>query len=152
MLNFISTNTYLFVGSVCFFTGYIPSVSTEVILAGIGLTLVPNQVFPLAFIGALMQTLAKCHLYFLSKKIAYCLSFKSKRKLISLKHRFTQQESLSNGILFISALIGLPPYYLMNLLCGILNTGWIHFCAIGFIGMFIRFSVCLAFPYLIVGT
>lgn len=144
---FFSTNLYFFIGSMCFFTGYIPSVSTEVILAGIGLTIAPTQILPLALIGALMQTLAKCHLYFLSKRVAYCLSFKSRRKLIALRHRFTQQESISNSILFLSALVGLPPYYLMNLLCGLLNTGWVHFCIIGFIGMLIRFSVCLAFPH-----
>lgn len=152
MLGFLSTNQYLLVGSMCFFTGYIPSVSTEVFLAGIGLTLAPSQILPLAFLGALMQTIAKCHLYFLSNRIAYCLSFKSRRKLILLRRRFTQQESISNSLLFISALVGLPPYYLMNLVCGLLDTGWFHFCMIGFIGMFIRFSVCLAFPLWIVGA
>ncbi len=150
MLSVIASNIYFFVGGMCFLTGYIPSVSTEVILAGIGLTISSKQVLVLAVIGAGMQTLAKCHLYFMSKRVAYCLSFKTRRKLVSLRQRFTKQESLSTGVLFVSALIGIPPYYLMNLLCGLLNTGWLQFCMLGFIGMFIRFSVCLAFPQYLV--
>ena len=142
----LSSHVYLFVGVTCFLTGYIPSVSTEVVLAGVGMTISTEHVLPLALVGALTQTLAKAHLYFLSRRIARCLSFRSRRKLIALKQRFNKQEAMSSGILFISALIGLPPYYLMNLLCGLLNTGWVQFCLIGFTGMFIRFNVCLAFP------
>lgn len=148
MLEFVASNSYVFVGIMCFVTGYIPSVSTEVMLAGIGLTITNKHVLPLAAVGAFMQTLAKCHIYFLSKKVAGCLSFKSRRKVVALRQRFTQQETLSTGILFISALIGIPPYYFMNIVCGLLNTGWLAFCVIGFTGMFIRFSACLAFPNL----
>lgn len=151
MLQFIASHNCLFVGLMCFLTGYIPSVSTEVMLAGVGLTIANKHVLPLAAVGAVMQTLAKCHIYFLSKKVAGCLSFKSRRKVVALRHRFSQQETLSTGILFISALIGIPPYYFMNIVCGLLNTGWLVFCAIGFTGMFIRFSVCLVFPHLFVG-
>jgi membrane protein YqaA with SNARE-associated domain len=143
------THPYLFTALLCLLTGYIPSISTEIVLAGLGLTITAKQILPLAFIGAVTQSIAKLHLYFLAKKIIPCLKFKSRRKLVKLKHRFTQHQSLSISIIFFSSLTGLPPYYLINLLCGLLNTGWLIFIALGFTGMFIRFSICLACPQLI---
>jgi len=140
---------YLFIAGVCFLTGYIPSVSTEVILAGVGLTISLKHVLPLAALGAATQTIAKLNLYLLAKKVIPFLSFRKLRKLVKLKKRFRTREKLSNSIIFISSLTGLPPYYFINLLCGILNTGVKTFALLGFAGMFIRFSLCLAFPHLI---
>lgn len=140
---------FMFTGLTCFLTGYIPSVSTEVILASLGLFIPTKMIVPLAFMGALTQTVAKTHLYFLSKKFLYFLSFNNRRRLIKLKKQYHSKEKLSAGIIFFSALTGLPPYYLINLLCGIINTGWLMFATLGFTGMFIRFWLCLAFPQVI---
>lgn len=131
---------------VCFFTGYIPTVSTEVFLVGIGLLLPAKQLPLLAFIGALSQTLAKLHLYFIAAKIIPYLTYKTKRRLVRLRHKYFLRHHLSQSIIFISSLVGLPPYYLLNLLCGILNTGWLNFALLGLSGMFMRFLLCLYFP------
>lgn len=141
---------YGVVGLTCWLTGYIPLISTEIILAGIGLNSPLFHLIPLAFVGALCQTFAKIHIYFISHYFVYFLKFKSKRKLIRLKYQFKSREKVSYSLLFTSALIGLPPYYLLNILCGLLNTGLASFCLLGFMGMFIRFYCCLAFPKLII--
>lgn len=143
------TQQYVFTAITCLLTGYIPSVSTEIILASLGLIIPLKHAIPLAAVGALCQTIAKLHLYFLAKKLIPCLKYKSKKKLVRLKIRFKSREKLSSSIIFISALTGLPPYYFINLLCGLLNTGWQLFCLLGFSGMFIRFAICLCFPQLI---
>jgi len=140
---------YLFTAVTCFITGYIPFISTEIILAGLGLIISTEHIIPLAIIGAIMQAVAKVNLYFISHKIVYVLKYKSKRKLIKLKQKYKSHSKLSASIIFTSALTGLPPYYFVNLLCGILNTGWLQFASLGFIGMFIRFSFCLACPKVI---
>lgn len=140
----------ILVATTCFLTGYIPSVSTEVVLAGVGLTIDSAAIVPLALVGAISQTLAKSHLYLLAHKVVPCLKYKSKRKLVKLKKQYHSRQKLSLGIIFISSLTGLPPYYFINLLCGLLNTGLISFALLGCTGMFIRFSACLALPHLFV--
>lgn len=150
LLESLILNPYFFTGLICCLTGYIPSVSTEIILISMGLVISKQQVLTLALIGAFSQTLAKCHLYFLSAKVVSCFRYKTKRKFISLKKRLKSRDKLSASLIFISALIGVPPYYFINLLCGLFNTGWIQFCMLGFIGMFIRFYCCLAFPNFII--
>lgn len=137
---------YVFTALTCLMTGYIPSVSTEVILASLGLYISPEHVIPLAMLGAFAQTIAKLNLYYFASKVVVLLKFKSKRKLVKLKKKYKTKERLSTKVIFVSALTGLPPYYFINLLCGLLDTGWRSFALLGFTGMFIRFSVCLAFP------
>lgn len=138
----------IFIGITCFLTGYIPSVSTEVVLAGVGLTISKPAIIPLALIGAISQTIAKSHLYLLAHKVIPYLKFKSKRKLIKLKRQYKNKQKLSHSIIFVSSLTGLPPYYFINLLCGLMDSGLTNFALIGCMGMFIRFTACLALPHL----
>jgi membrane protein YqaA with SNARE-associated domain len=135
--------------SMCFLAGFVPTIGTEVALASIGLLIKPNQIIPLAFVGALSQTVSKLFIYFLSSKTLSFLSFKRKRKLIMLRRKYYSRKRLTAGIIFVSALTGLPPYYLINIICGIVNSGWLTFGLLGLSGMFMRFSLCLAFPQMI---
>lgn len=131
--------------STCFLAGLIPTIGTELYLIGIASLVTPVLILPLAFLGALSQTLAKLLIYFFAKQTIYCLSFKRKRQLIQLKKCYADKNRLTHSIIFISALTGLPPYYLVNIICGLFDTGWISFAILGISGMFIRFSLCLAF-------
>lgn len=143
-----SASSSLIIGTVtmCFLTGYVPTVGTEIALVGIGLMIKPSLILPLAFLGAFAQTVSKISIYFLSTRMLFLLSYKRKRKCVVLRKRFKQKKTLTHGIIFLSALTGLPPYYLINIICGLFDTGWLSFAILGLIGMFIRFSVCLAFP------
>ena len=140
------SHPYLLTTVICFITGYIPTVSTEIFLAGLGLNLKKELLLPIALTGALSQTLAKIHIYSMASYIIPKLSYRKKKKLISIRNKYHRHSRLSYSIIFISSLTGLPPYYLLNLLCGLLNTGLFTFSILGCLGMFIRFSCCLFFP------
>jgi len=49
-------------------------------------------------------------------------------------------------MLIISAMIGIPPYYIINVISGMLRVNFNVFLMLSFLGFFIRFSLVIFLP------
>lgn len=129
---------------ICFIMGYVPTVGTELILIGVG-AVTKRHLLLIALVGSVAQTVSKVHIYFISQSLVKYLSYKKKKRLVQIRKKL-KNKSLVQWTIGVSSLTGLPPYYLVNIASGIIDTGWFAFMVLGLVGMFIRFYCCLLFP------
>jgi membrane protein YqaA with SNARE-associated domain len=53
------------------------------------------------------------------------------------------------GVMLLSSLFGLPPFYLVSMAAGALGVGFGHFVVIGFLGRLIHFDTIAFVPHLV---
>ena len=122
-------------------SGLIPVVNGELYL--IGVVLLTKQLWPavlLAVLVALGQMIAKFVLYKAAER-ATALGKDSKlgRKIEAARSKVEKWQDKPLAITFVSAIAGLPPFYIVTLLAGILGVRFRTFLILGIIGRVIRF-------------
>jgi membrane protein YqaA with SNARE-associated domain len=128
-------------------SGLIPIVNGELFL--IGVVLLSGKLWPaivLAVLVAVGQMLAKFILY----KMAHGATGLGKesrfgKKLEAAKAKVEKWKEKPLAITFISALTGLPPFYIVTLLAGALGVRFRTFLVLGIIGRVVRFVAIALF-------
>jgi membrane protein YqaA with SNARE-associated domain len=126
----------------------IPVINIEIYLLGASALAPRAMVIPLIVAGTLGQVIGKIALYYAG---AGALKLPGKRLQAALQKMNTQiQERPNTGgaLVFVSALVGLPPYYLVTLAAGAAKMNLPMFLLISLIGRFIRFAIVVAIPQL----
>jgi membrane protein YqaA with SNARE-associated domain len=122
-------------------SGLIPIINGELFL--IGVVLLSGEVGPaivLAVLVAVGQMIAKIILY----KMAHGATGLGKesrfgKKLEAAKAKVEKWKEKPLAITFVSALTGLPPFYIVTLLAGVLGVRFRTFLLLGIIGRVVRF-------------
>lgn len=138
------TGTYLF----CFMSGFIPVLNAELFLVGLSLTLSKPESVLVLLLASTGQMTAKAILYLSGKGV---LRFSKKRyenKIAEIEAKMEKWESKIDFFIFLSAFTGLPPFYLVVILSGIMNVNFIRFCISGLLGRTLRFGLVMFFPHL----
>lgn len=129
----------------CIGSGIVPVLNAEIFLLGVAAVAPPSSVWVLALVGALGQTVAKSIMYMGGRGI-FRLPM-GKRKVDLEKARAKVERWRSKDLLvFVSAGLGLPPFYAIAILAGTMRFPFVRFLVAGFAGRLIRFSVLLAVP------
>lgn len=128
-------------------SGLIPIINGELFL--IGVVLLSGKLWPaivLALLVAVGQMIAKFILY----KMAHGATGLGKesrfgKKLAAAKTKVEKWKEKPLAITFISALTGLPPFYIVTLLAGALGVRFRTFLVLGIIGRVVRFVAIALF-------
>jgi membrane protein YqaA with SNARE-associated domain len=126
----------------------IPVVNIEIYLLGASALAPRAMVIPLIVAGTLGQVVGKIALYYAGTG---ALKLPGKRLQAALQKMNTQiQERPNTGsaLVFASATLGLPPYYLVTLAAGAAKMNLPMFLLVSLVGRFIRFAIVVAIPQL----
>jgi len=135
---------------ICFLAGLIPLINTEIYLVTASTVLVtsPAQLPVIVLLGAASQMVAKVLLYFTAAGALRLPTGRYQAKIDKARERIEKWRDKPKWILFVSATLGLPPFYVISLLAGALGIRLPTFCAIGLLGRVLRFGVIVAIPWL----
>lgn len=122
-------------------SGLVPVINGELYLAGV--VLVSGKVWPavvLALLVAVGQMIAKVVLY----KAAHGATELGKdsrlgRKIERARDKIERWREKPLAVTFVSAITGLPPFYIVTLLAGALGVRFRTFLVLGIIGRVVRF-------------
>lgn len=137
----------------CFVSGLIPFLNSEIfVLALAALTDKPGALMTIATLGALGQILAMMLLYasgsgFLNVGFLQPKNPQRLEKLTRLRERMTRYRGSAYSVLFIAASTGLPPVFMVSVVCGILRVNLSRFILIAFSARILRFAILVWFPF-----
>jgi membrane protein YqaA with SNARE-associated domain len=131
----------------CVASGFIPIVNAEIFLVGTA-ALAPRSSLPLiALLAAAGQMVAKSGMYLGGRGVIRLPSEKRKADLEALHARIERWKS-RDLLVFVSAGLGLPPFFAVSIIAGTLRFPFARFLVAGFLGRFVRFAVVMAVPAL----
>jgi membrane protein YqaA with SNARE-associated domain len=144
---------YLWCFALCLVSAVTPwLVSAEVIVFSLcafaGGRLNPLAVAVAATAG---QMLGKSVMYWAGRGALKFVPVRHQAKITRWRDRFNRHGPASLGIVFVSALAGIPPLYVISILAGSFRMRFINFVAAGSCGRFLRFVSIVYLPHLIPG-
>lgn len=126
----------------------IPVVNIEIYLLGASALAGREMVIPLIVAGTLGQVIGKIALYYAGTG---ALKIPGKRLQAALQKMNTQMQErprMGGALVFASATLGLPPYYLVTLAAGAAKMNLPMFLGVSLVGRLIRFAIVVAVPQL----
>jgi membrane protein YqaA with SNARE-associated domain len=136
------TGTYI----ICVISGIVPIVNAEFFFIFVSSLSTESSLPPVLIIGTLGQMTAKSVLY-LSGKGILDLSHKRYEDAISrTKAKMEKWKSRVDLFMFISAFTGIPPFYAVSVIAGIVRHSFFRFFICGFVGRTLRFGLIMFFP------
>ena len=139
-----------------FVSGVVPVLSVEVFLLAVGaLTRNPWTLLWVALLTALGQLLSKLVLYASGRGMlpnqphGRLLRTRGLERLRRLRDRLANYKGSSSWLLFVSALVGLPPSYLYSIVCGMMGMRLLPFTTLSTVGFVIRFVGLVYVPHLV---
>ncbi len=127
-----------------FVSGIWPLVNAELLVAG-GVLAVPGPLrFPVVVACSLGQMASKTALYAGARWLPQYLPARARASVRRATARWAPGASTETLMLFSSASVGLPPFYLVSLASGVLGTSILRFVSIGLLGRTLRFAFVAA--------
>ena len=124
---------------VCVIGGFIPVVNAEVYFASIGAVSDRAEIFPIVVIGTLGQMTAKTAIFFAGRGILRLPITRDSDRMRVVLAKARAWRGPIELFVFISAVFGIPPFYIVSLLGGTLELSTTRFVVLGFTGRLIRF-------------
>lgn len=128
-----------FVASVV--SGFIPFVNAEVVVAGAAVAAPPGYMIPVIAVCSLGQMLAKVALYAGMRWLPERLPKKATARLERASEKVKKLEQAGLTLVLVSAIVGLPPFYLISLAAGAMKLSLTGFIVTGTAGRAIRFAI-----------
>ena len=133
----IYATTYL----VCLVGGFVPIVNAEVYLASVGAMSERAMVFPLIVTGTLGQMTAKTAIFLAGRGMLRLPVARDSERMRVVLAKARAWRGPIELFVFMSAVVGIPPFYIVSLLGGALDLSVARFVVVGFTGRLIRFLV-----------
>src|SRR5688500_4192417 len=135
---------------VCALSAVIPLVNAEIYLLGAS-ALAPRELaIPLIVAAATGQMLGKSVMYFAGVGALRLPSERLRRMVARVDERYRTAgkggATLGGGIILLSAIVGLPPFYVVSIACGLFRIPFVQFLVLGTIGRLIRFALIVLAP------
>ena len=128
-----------FVASVV--SGFIPFVNAEVVVAGAAVAAPPGYMIPVIVVCSVGQMLAKVALYAGMRWLPERLPAKATQRLDRASEKVKKLEQAGLTLVLISAVVGLPPFYLISLAAGAMKLSLTGFIVTGTVGRGVRFAI-----------
>jgi membrane protein YqaA with SNARE-associated domain len=132
---------------VCLASGIVPVVNAELYLVGL-VILAPasHDTLLLVLMATLGQMTAKVAMYWAARGMLNISLTRYEAAVDKWRVRFQRSGSRLSLFIFVSAFIGLPPFFVTSILAGMLRVSFLFFCLMGFCGRFARFLLFVLFP------
>ena len=95
------------------------------------------------------QMAGKCILYRIGKDAIRVKSERMKATIAAWKGRLEQSRSKMLSLVFVSSAVGIPPFYVITLLAGVLRVRFGPFFTVGACGRVIRFGLLAFVPWVV---
>jgi membrane protein YqaA with SNARE-associated domain len=146
-------DTVLAALGVCLLSAVVPFVNAELYLLAASSLVAPQLAPALVVAGALGQMLGKSLMYHAGRGALRLPSERLRRMVASVEERYRQGgtggAAVGGTVILASAGIGLPPFYVVSIACGILRIPFALFFSLGLIGRLARFGVIVLGPQLV---
>lgn len=117
-------------------------------LIGVG-TVAPGWLLPLLIVLVTLSSMCAKTLVFLGGgRVERSISGKARARFDRLRERIADHPNLQRNTLFLSSVVGFPPFYLVTALCGTLRMPLRQFVVLGTAGRGIRFALLMLAPQL----
>jgi membrane protein YqaA with SNARE-associated domain len=125
-----------------------PVSPVEPVLVAIALVAPRWLLLPLILLAAISHMSTKTIVFFGGRKLEKAFSGKRRERFEAARSRLTGRPVLQRGTLFVSSVVGLPPFYVVTALCGTLKMPLREFLLVGTTGRTIRFAALMLLPQL----
>ena len=132
--------------AVCVVGAIIPLVNTEIYLLSVSAISPASFVGPLVVAATAGQMAGKVGIYLAGRGILKLKNEKVHNRVIALRDSLEHRPWVARGTLLSSAILGLPPLYIMSIVCGAIGMGLGYFVVIGSVGRLIHFAVVALLP------
>jgi membrane protein YqaA with SNARE-associated domain len=123
----------------------VPVVNAEALVL-VAAAAVPHRLAPIvAIVAAIGQMAGKVVLYRGGRGVGARASARS-GKAAGMAARFRDRPGALTLLYFVSAVVGIPPFYLMSVVAGIATVPLGVFLILGFLGRFLRFYALAVVP------
>ena len=126
----------------------IPVINIEIYLLGASALAPREMVIPLIVAGTLGQVVGKIALYYAGTGALKLPGKRLKAALQKMNTQMQERPNMGSALVFVSATVGLPPYYLVTLAAGAARMNLAMFLVVSFVGRLIRFAIVVAIPQL----
>jgi len=127
----------------------VPWVNAEILLLSLSVfTSSPFHLAGLVILASAGQMTGKCVLYWAGRGAIPLKGNRVGKALNSWKERFERSPSKSMGLVFISAVFGIPPFYVITILSGAFRLRFGRFLAVGACGRLLHFGMLIMIPQL----
>ena len=112
----------------CIASGFIPVLNAEIFLVGVAAVAPRSSLSAIALVAAAGQMVAKSGMYLGGRGVVRLPREKRKADLEALRARVERWRS-KDLLVFVSAGLGLPPFFVMSILAGTLRFPFVRFLA-----------------------
>ncbi|HUF50385.1 MAG TPA: hypothetical protein VMN60_06095 [Longimicrobiales bacterium] len=133
----------------CLVGSFVPLVNTELVVLAAAAAAPPQLIVPIILIATATQMLAKAVLYQLGGGLLRLPHNRYTQRFHAAVARGATMRNTGSALLFTSAIVGFPPFYLTTIASGALRLPLARFLIIGSVGRLLRFTALVLLPQLI---
>jgi membrane protein YqaA with SNARE-associated domain len=132
--------------AICGLGALLPFVNTEVYLIGAAAIMPRTLWTPLVVAGSIGAMAGKVLLYYAGQGMLKLPWQRAQKGLATMQARMEARPTVGKLLYSVSAVVGLPPFYVTTLAAGAVKMNFTFFLVVGFIGRLIRFAAVVALP------
>ncbi|HEU4630253.1 MAG TPA: VTT domain-containing protein [Gemmatimonadaceae bacterium] len=137
---------------VCLLSAVVPFVNAELYLLAAASVASSRLAPALVVAAALGQMLGKSLMYYAGRGALRLPSERLRRMVATVERRYREEgaagAAVGSTVILASAGLGLPPFYVVSIACGILRIPFAQFFVLGLLGRLARFGVIVLGPQL----
>lgn len=132
-------------------SGFVPVVNLEVFLVWVAALTPSSQAVAITVLATFGQMTAKTAMYLAGAGFLKISVKKPGKKLQAVQTKMAQWQHRMGLFMFISAFLGVPPFYVVSIASGMCRVPLQVFVIWGFAGRLLRFAIVVFFPHLLKG-
>ncbi len=133
----------------CVGSAVIPVMHAEAYLITMSSLTTPGLSWAIVLAATAGQMVGKVAMYWAGRGALRLPSEWMRRRLDTVRARYEGHRGMGNGVIFLSASTGLPPFYVTAVAAGMLRVPLVSLILFGFPGRFLRFGVAVFLPQLV---
>jgi membrane protein YqaA with SNARE-associated domain len=150
LVTFVPGGPYVWCYVFGLISAVVPCFNAELILVSLcALSQSKVSLLAVAILATAGQMSGKCTMYWLGRRSLGLTSARHAEALARWRARLERSPRSVLAVVFVSSLVGVPPFYVTSVLAGALKVGFAEFTAIGTCGRFLRFASVAFFPQLV---
>ena len=126
----------------------IPLINTELLVVTLAATTPAYAIWPLIVLATAGTMVGKAFLFFVGRG-AVRFKIRGRDKVDAFLGDMEKRQGLTGSLLFVSAVTGFPPFYVVTVASGAAGLALSRFLIVGFVGRFVRYAVLVVAPHLV---
>jgi membrane protein YqaA with SNARE-associated domain len=130
----------------CLVGGMLPFMNTEVLVLSAAALAPSSAALPLIVAATCGQMLGKVVLYVAARGSVSFSRVRASERVQRVLERIRPRDGVSGALLFASASVGVPPFYVVSIACGAVRVGLARFVLLGTCGRALRMAAVVLLP------